>query len=124
MAALNASRTVYASASWVPGGPAAIFDFSASSQTEDGRAFETSNLANPGFTIPEAIARQFVVISGATPREVLSEHYRTLAETLAVDGARPMQVAPEHEPWLGRHAMSTLMADAPPTIADDRNIRR
>jgi hypothetical protein len=107
---VNGSRTVYASASWVPAASGAIFDFSANSQTEDGRVHETSSLANPGFTIPASIATQFVVLPGATPREVLSRHYQTLADRLAADGVRPMQIAPENEPWLGRHAMSTLMA--------------
>jgi hypothetical protein len=105
----NASRTVYASASWAPSSNGVMHDFSASSQTDDGKYYETSNLVDPQFTVPVELARQFVHLPGATPRQVLSRHYRTLAECLEIDGSRPVQIALEHERTLCRHGLATLM---------------
>jgi hypothetical protein len=106
----NASQTVYANASWIPVSTGVMHDFSASSQTEDGKCYETSNLVGQQFTMPERLARQLVILPGASPREVLSRHYRTLAECLQAEGVRPMQIEPVHERWVSRHALATLMA--------------
>jgi hypothetical protein len=97
---VNASHTIYVSATRVKTERGTSYALTANSISENGMFFETTNLASDSFTVPAEDGHSFVKLPEATAEEIIEAHEQRLVDRMHEHDALPLQVAEGDEPQL------------------------